>query len=472
MSSRIHPLISARSLLCSRSPLVGDLRLHAPTARPADSRAPARVAVCAGRSRRAAHRPLHPRDRQPDGRGSGRRRAPKPPGASSPRRSSAARRSRTARSWCGCRRPKPKRRSKEAEANAAQIEARLGTGRRRQPSTSTPCRKCRTRKRVVRAGAERVRPDQVAARSARRLAVGVRPAPHADGGGAPAVRSRRRTAPRSSISRCRRRARASTLARKALADTRRARAVLRRRRRAARLGRRLRHQGHEGRASSCASTRCASRLTVPEQFVSAVGVGQPVTFEVDAYPGPAVHGHGALRLAGARADQRALTVEAVVPNAGGELKPGLFATARIEQPDADAGRARACRAPCRPPAGTSRVYVVNGDRVEERIVTIGQTRRRRWSRSPTGSRPASASRRRTSRSSPTARKVTTTLQGRTSIMQWLAALSVRRPVFATVLILSLTVVGAFSFIRLGVDRFPEGRLPDHRDHDRPAGRRA
>ncbi len=44
-------------------------------------------------------------------------------------------------------------------------------------------------------------------------------------------------------------------------------------------------------------------------------------------------------------------------------------------------------------------------------------------------------------------------------MQWLAALCVRRPVFATVLILSLTVVGAFSFMRLGVDRFPKVDFP-------------
>src|SRR3989454_3737964 len=44
-------------------------------------------------------------------------------------------------------------------------------------------------------------------------------------------------------------------------------------------------------------------------------------------------------------------------------------------------------------------------------------------------------------------------------MQWLAALCVKRPVFATVLILSLTVVGAFSFTRLGVDRFPKVDFP-------------
>ena len=44
-------------------------------------------------------------------------------------------------------------------------------------------------------------------------------------------------------------------------------------------------------------------------------------------------------------------------------------------------------------------------------------------------------------------------------MQWLAALSVKRPVFATVLILSLTVVGAFAFTKLGVDRFPKVDFP-------------
>ncbi|HYM22228.1 MAG TPA: efflux RND transporter permease subunit, partial [Vicinamibacterales bacterium] len=44
-------------------------------------------------------------------------------------------------------------------------------------------------------------------------------------------------------------------------------------------------------------------------------------------------------------------------------------------------------------------------------------------------------------------------------MQWLAELCVKRPVFATVLILSLSVIGAFSFTRLGVDRFPKVDFP-------------
>src|SRR6476661_6001213 len=44
-------------------------------------------------------------------------------------------------------------------------------------------------------------------------------------------------------------------------------------------------------------------------------------------------------------------------------------------------------------------------------------------------------------------------------MQWLAALCVKRPVFATVLILSLTVIGIFAFTLLGVDRFPKVDFP-------------
>jgi HAE1 family hydrophobic/amphiphilic exporter-1 len=44
-------------------------------------------------------------------------------------------------------------------------------------------------------------------------------------------------------------------------------------------------------------------------------------------------------------------------------------------------------------------------------------------------------------------------------MQKLAELCVRRPVFATVLVLALVVVGAFSYLQLGVDRFPNVEFP-------------
>ena len=44
-------------------------------------------------------------------------------------------------------------------------------------------------------------------------------------------------------------------------------------------------------------------------------------------------------------------------------------------------------------------------------------------------------------------------------MQKLAEICVRRPVFATVLVLALVVIGAFSYFKLGVDRFPNVEFP-------------
>jgi RND family efflux transporter MFP subunit len=114
------------------------------------------------------------------------------------------------------------------------------------------------------------------------------------------------------------------------------------------------------------------QLTVPEQFVSAVSVGATVLFEVDAYPGRQFTGKVRFVSPALEANQRALTVEAAVPNASRDLKPGLFATARIEQPSRTPGIVVPASA-VQTSSGTSRVYVVSGDHVEERVVTVGQT---------------------------------------------------------------------------------------------------
>ena len=44
-------------------------------------------------------------------------------------------------------------------------------------------------------------------------------------------------------------------------------------------------------------------------------------------------------------------------------------------------------------------------------------------------------------------------------MQKLAEICIRRPVFAAMIVLSLVVIGAAGFFRLGVDRFPSVDLP-------------
>ena len=112
-------------------------------------------------------------------------------------------------------------------------------------------------------------------------------------------------------------------------------------------------------------------LTIPEQFVAAVAVGQRVDFDVDAYQGRRFEGTVKYISPALQADRRALTIEAVVPNPGGELKPGLFATARLEQPSRTPG-ILVPSAAVQTSAGTSRVFVITGDHVDERIVTTGQ----------------------------------------------------------------------------------------------------
>jgi membrane fusion protein (multidrug efflux system) len=114
------------------------------------------------------------------------------------------------------------------------------------------------------------------------------------------------------------------------------------------------------------------QLTVPEQFVPAVAVGQTVIFEADAYPGRRFEGTVRYVSPVLEANQRALTVEAVVPNPGSTLKPGLFVTGRVEQSTRTQGVLVPASA-VQTSAGTSRVYVVKGDHVEERVVTVGET---------------------------------------------------------------------------------------------------
>jgi membrane fusion protein, multidrug efflux system len=113
-------------------------------------------------------------------------------------------------------------------------------------------------------------------------------------------------------------------------------------------------------------------LTIPEQSVSLVKVGQPVRVAVEAYPGDLFNATVRYVSPSLRADQRALTVEAVASNPDGRLKPGLFATALIQQPQS----APALLVPAtgiETVAGTSRIYVIKGDKVEERVITAGET---------------------------------------------------------------------------------------------------
>jgi RND family efflux transporter MFP subunit len=110
-------------------------------------------------------------------------------------------------------------------------------------------------------------------------------------------------------------------------------------------------------------------LTVPEQHVGLVAKDQAVSFRVDAYADRTFEARVRYVSPSLRADQRALVVEAVVPNADGALKPGLFATARLQQTEAPGLVVPA--AAVQTAGGISRVFLVHDGRIEERIVTLG-----------------------------------------------------------------------------------------------------
>jgi RND family efflux transporter MFP subunit len=116
-------------------------------------------------------------------------------------------------------------------------------------------------------------------------------------------------------------------------------------------------------------------LTVPAPFVGEVAEGRTVSFEVDSYPGETFTGHVRYVSPALNVESRALVVEAEVANEDGRLKPGFFATARIQQ----ATEEKALMVPAaavRTVAGTPRVFVVSGEgeaaRAEERVVATGQ----------------------------------------------------------------------------------------------------
>jgi membrane fusion protein (multidrug efflux system) len=112
-------------------------------------------------------------------------------------------------------------------------------------------------------------------------------------------------------------------------------------------------------------------LTVPAQYVAAVAVGSAVNLAVDAYPGESFVGQVRYVSPALRSDTRALVVEAIVANTDRRLIPGLFATARIEQ----AVKTPALLIPSsavQKSTTASRVFVVVGEHVEERLVTTGE----------------------------------------------------------------------------------------------------
>jgi hypothetical protein len=206
------------------------------------------------------------------------------------------------------------------------------------------------------------------------------------------------------------------------------------------------------------------QLTIPAVQAGQVALGQRVSAQVDAFPGRRFEGQITAINPAISPESRAFAVEARVPNPDAALKPGMFAVATIDQ-----GRTeRAMLVPRRAVVedvntNSFRVFVIDGDnRARLRVVQLAA--RQQGDRVRIVAGVAEGERVATSNLAdlydgaavaPSTRRYFIA----TTSMQKLAEICVRRPVFATMLIAAITVVGAVSVFQLGVDRYPRIEMP-------------
>ena len=113
-------------------------------------------------------------------------------------------------------------------------------------------------------------------------------------------------------------------------------------------------------------------LTVPEQSAGLITSGEKVRLQVDGFPGRYFEGEVRFVSPAFRPDQRALTIEAILPNPDDALKPGMFAAAEVLLP-ASAPAVVVPAGAVVTVAGMSHVFVVRGTSVEQRMITTGLT---------------------------------------------------------------------------------------------------
>jgi RND family efflux transporter MFP subunit len=111
-------------------------------------------------------------------------------------------------------------------------------------------------------------------------------------------------------------------------------------------------------------------FTISEKDTSSLKKGQEVVFTVDAFPGKEFKGKVSLLYPNVEERTRTLQAEAMVPNANHVLKPGYFARIQIFT--------QAARDVVVVPitallydGPTIRVFVVNGNKAQERIIKTG-----------------------------------------------------------------------------------------------------
>jgi multidrug efflux pump subunit AcrA (membrane-fusion protein) len=114
------------------------------------------------------------------------------------------------------------------------------------------------------------------------------------------------------------------------------------------------------------------RIDIPEQYITLVRPGQAVAVTTSAYADRSFAGRVARISPNVTAASRTLTVEAEVENNESLLKPGQFATVRIQLPQPEPAVLVPASA-VRTQETTSHVFVLTNGHVEDRLVQLGQT---------------------------------------------------------------------------------------------------
>ena len=113
-------------------------------------------------------------------------------------------------------------------------------------------------------------------------------------------------------------------------------------------------------------------FTVPEAYLSTLTPGLPVAATSIAYPGRTFDGKVSSVDTRVDPSTRSVTVRALVPNADGLLKPGMFLNVRLTR-----GATDTLLVPEQalvPEQGDVFVFVLDGDSVEKRLIRTGQRR--------------------------------------------------------------------------------------------------
>lgn len=124
--------------------------------------------------------------------------------------------------------------------------------------------------------------------------------------------------------------------------------------------------------SLVATQQLRLQLNVPETAVGQIKQDQLVDFTVPAYVNTRFNGKIKFIGASVRESARDLIVEAVVDNADGRLKPGMFAEGRIALSEVKSVTVPATA--LRIEGSTRKVFVVQNDQIEERLVEIGESK--------------------------------------------------------------------------------------------------